>query len=527
MKRIIVAVLLLVASASSFGQSALSQAAKLATIVTVTDPQFSGGAKCNGTHNDLAAIQAAIDTGKSVYFPSGTCYLGTFTSYANEVAVLTITGKSHVRYFGPGILKVTSGDHTVPKILTIDNSHDIDIDLGFEDDGYDDAVEWQGAMAINLLGSAGPVYNINAKVRGTSLIAGLNTGNQAATVPAEIIDGIHLDLTLYNIFYGAQFRESGTRVTGVVQTTDAHRSYFVYGGKHHDVIVKSDYHPVGRPQDVLVKAYIADTEDIRIKYSATRFTALTSPIYIGNQTTGSAVVRDVSIEMHDVSSTNSNSFSAFVEAVDAGGANLTTSTKVVTGLKFSGHMRFVPHVATKFTNATYSKQLTIELQGDVARKMLSPRPVVYGWSGTPMYGLKVPNNIRWLIGDRWHSFQTGLINSAQVEVPLAPNVNTVVPVTMRIIDAPFNSSAHLHRQTTYFTSTDGSGTVTVFGSGNDFLTSNGLTHGETITQGVAAGDSENVGAIKFTFSAWQTTPNGDSGYLHFSWPDQSRYEVAN
>jgi hypothetical protein len=61
---LLIALCTLTAAAQSPG---LSNAFKLADIVNVRDPQWAGGAKCDGTTNDSAAFQAAIDSGKHVY----------------------------------------------------------------------------------------------------------------------------------------------------------------------------------------------------------------------------------------------------------------------------------------------------------------------------------------------------------------------------------------------------------------------------------------------------------------------------
>src|SRR4051812_39504150 len=74
-----------------FAQStSLNNVAKLREITVITDPAFLGGAKCDGTTDDTAAIQAAVNSGaKEVHAPGGTCFTGTITVPSNIVIVGT------------------------------------------------------------------------------------------------------------------------------------------------------------------------------------------------------------------------------------------------------------------------------------------------------------------------------------------------------------------------------------------------------------------------------------------------------
>lgn len=484
------------------------------------------GAVGDGITNDAAAVQAAIDTGKSVYFPEGTYFLGTFSTASTEVAVLTITGKSHVKYYGPGILQVTSGSTCVPKILTIDNSHDIDIDLSFNDTGFDHTILYRGAMAVNLLGTAGPVYNIKAVIRGTNLVVGFNTGNQNATTPANAIYDIKLDLSLSGIIYGALFRNSGDRVTGrIVTKTVYERSYFVYGVRDHIIDVLSDTKPAATGQDILIKVYDGpNTQNIKVKYSCTNFVSATSCVYIGNETTSGKVTRDIDVEINDIDSTNTNTFSAFIQSTTLGVAD-TTTTKVITNLKFSGHCRWPPYIATLFQTTTFSNQLVIEVSGEVERKMTSLRSVFnFDGSGSAMPGLASSNNHRWQFGGKLHSLYAGLINSAVVEIPLAVTESVLVPVEMYIVDSESSGLGYVHKAMTFFAQNN-AGTINVFATATDWSSTNGSLG--TITQGVGSADGTNSNSVKFTFSGWQTAPNGNSGYLCFTYPDLNKSETIN
>jgi hypothetical protein len=490
----------------------------------VTPEDF--GAAGDGVKNDKDAVQAAIDSGKSVYF-ANTYFLGSFGDRTREVTVLTITGKSNVRYSGPGTLKVTSSSTCVPRIIDVDDSHHLTIDLHFTDTGYDGSVTYRGAIAVNLVCAVGDVYGFTAIIRGTKLVAGFNTGNQHATTPAFRAYDLRLDCDLVNVYYGAQFRNCGDRVTGHVRTKMAHRSYFVYGAQDHDMVVMSDDHPLNYPQDVLIKTYDGrDTRNIKVKYSCTNFVSNTACVYIGNETTNGKTTTDIDVECNDVDSTNTNGFSIFVASTTAGVTDSAT-TKVITNLKLSGHCRFIPYVATRFQNTRYRNQLLIELEGDLAAELTSVRSIVDGWGGTPMAGLTSPSFLpRWKIGDKIHVIYTGLINSARVDVPIAPSRRQAVPIEMFLVDTPFRSSGYRHRQTTYVAAGSSSGGApTVLSSVDDFDRTEGRSG--TITQGVAHADADAVAAIRFTFSGWQPAPNGNGGYLRFVYPDEPKDENSH
>jgi hypothetical protein len=84
----------------------LRSADKLGAIITITDPKFAGGAKCDGSTNDTSAIQAAIDAvdstvGGTVMFPrgAGDCVSGNLL--ISDKTGLTLLGSGgQVRWTG-------------------------------------------------------------------------------------------------------------------------------------------------------------------------------------------------------------------------------------------------------------------------------------------------------------------------------------------------------------------------------------------------------------------------------------------
>ena len=276
---------------------------------------------------------------------------------------------------------------------------------------------------------------------------------------------------------------------------------------------------------MLIKTYNGrDTRNIKVKYSCTNFVSNTACVYIGNETTNGKTTTDIDVECNDDDSTNSNGFSVFVASTTAGMTDSTT-TKVITNLKVSGHCRFIPYVATSFQNARYRNQLLIELEGDLARTLTSVPPIVYGWGGTPMAGVTNTSFLpRWKIGDKIHIVYTGPINSARIDVPIGPNTNQVVPVEMFVVDTPSRSSGYLHRQTRYSTAAAAATAraPTVLRDTDDFDWTDG--NPGKVTQGVANGDDDAVAAIRFTFRGWQTAPNG---YIRFVYPDLSSDESSD
>lgn len=97
--------------ALALGQStAASNAAKLAGWVVVTDPAFAGGAKCDGSTDDTAAIQAAIATGKGVDLLGLTCRANNLTMSTNQQEMLSSRGTANLVKNANGPLLTISGD---------------------------------------------------------------------------------------------------------------------------------------------------------------------------------------------------------------------------------------------------------------------------------------------------------------------------------------------------------------------------------------------------------------------------------
>lgn len=91
------------------GSVATTVADKLQQYVSVKD----FGAVGNGVADDTAAIQAALDTGRSVYFPDGTYSVSSRLTVVNP----------NVQIYGPGIIKPSAtwtGIGTTKSVLTID-----------------------------------------------------------------------------------------------------------------------------------------------------------------------------------------------------------------------------------------------------------------------------------------------------------------------------------------------------------------------------------------------------------------------
>lgn len=466
----------------------------------VTPEDF--GAVGNGIAIDIGAVQAAINTGLSVYFPDGIFFLGTFNTAATEVNVLTIIGRSNTRYWGPGILKVTSANTCVPKIIELDNSHDIELDLRFTDSGYDETLTYQGAMCVNLLGTAGPVFNVRAKLNSNGCVVTFNTGNQAATVPANAIYNIELDLNCKNSFYGAQFRNCGDHVHGVVKTETAHRSYFSYGAQHHKIDVFSKNHSNVNPaQDCLIKTYDGrDEQDIEINYKCQGNTSATPPVEIENQTTTGKAVRDVTVTINDSDSTNTNTQSLYIVSRDINGAILATSANIITGLRIGGRMRWVPQFGTAVSGGVINY---VEFFGDVARKLTSPNQLVNGTTypalGNPGFVSNVGWRLRMPDGMTWIVYR-GNDNSAIFDIPLtAADSMGMMKVEVHVYDG-YQATTIWKHELDNIVWTKAAGVATLSSRTVEINTNLGAVG----TINLAA----NAGNMRYTFAGWTAAANG-------------------
>jgi len=206
---------------------------KLYDMVSVTD----FGAKGDGVTNDRAAVQAAFNASKRVYFPSGTYWMGSYSTSENIIDLSALgAGISIITDKSVEFVCQTTGN-VIPRFFYLfANSHFSCGPIRFRDTGYDPLVTWRGAYGFFLESNASTnwgdvtfesIYG-NSMV-GVVAVAGGNASNR--------IRGIHIgQLFSDNCYYGfnAQNQGDGVQIDNLIAFQN-YRPYFVYGVSDHKV----------------------------------------------------------------------------------------------------------------------------------------------------------------------------------------------------------------------------------------------------------------------------------------------------
>jgi hypothetical protein len=264
-------------------------------------------AKGDGVTVDTEAIKAALAVSRLLIFPEGTYNLGDVGSTTPKYGILFVVdgggGAIHFQTVGKVKFVVNTIDPSVPTIFRFLNASSVYFGphVEFEDTGYDPAINWQGAAAINLYADvgSGPLTNVTLpSIKATTLVQAVvtNGGTTESTRVSDVKIGI---LDCDDCYYGFNAQNNGDDVTiGLLKTNRAIRSYFVYGVTGHRVNIDS-VNPRSADADCNVTAYgdVApheglNTSDIKIKYAARDLSEDT--VHVGIHTIGSSRVASVS-----------------------------------------------------------------------------------------------------------------------------------------------------------------------------------------------------------------------------------------
>lgn len=256
---------------------------------TIQDVQIDGagwvsvqsfGALGNGTADDRAAIQAALNTGRSVYFPPGTYFLGTF----DTGAILVPGASGQILWFDGATLKA-NGNNTVfntAAIFNIDGKSNITlVNPRFESNwGVDDDRDVPHAIGLGCV--AGYTRNITiinpvAYKCQTLVQAAKETYNDTFEVEnVDLING-YAD----NCYYGTGWARTGNKVRASYKTLNAHRAYFPNSVHAHHVDVLDEHDgTVASPTTYLTQTLLSagsftgsiaakDLFDIHLRYRTT------------------------------------------------------------------------------------------------------------------------------------------------------------------------------------------------------------------------------------------------------------------
>ena len=206
---------------------------KLRDVVSVKD----FGAVGDGIANDRAAIQAAFNASKSVYFPSGTYYLGAFSTAENIIDLSALGAGISVNCDNGVELVMQTTASVMPRVFYLLNNTNFSCDpIRIRDTGYNPLLTWKGAIGFYLDCGASDNWGdvkIDA-IYGKTLVACVQVtgGNVTNRVRGINIGQLFSD----DCYYGFNALNNGDSVTiDNLVAFQNFRPYFVYGCSDHKV----------------------------------------------------------------------------------------------------------------------------------------------------------------------------------------------------------------------------------------------------------------------------------------------------
>ena len=291
------------------GAVATTVETKLRETVSIKD----FGAVEDGITNDAAAIQLALNTGKSIVV-NGPCFLGT----ANSGNFLTLTANGQCVYFEDGASFIANGTNGVS------NTAAMIANTGFSGCYlYNPKFTSNGSVLTSATRDSPYGYGVvptSANIVGVGIINGygfklqnvLQITTNDVTAP-NTVTGVHLDYVSDTCFYGFGAGGAGDHVTGSITCIDNHRPIIIYGCHNHDYTVNS--HAPNIPTSLLQTASISagiisgesrDTYSIKVRYVASgadrNVSSSRLQLLVAHFTTGGAptpVLRDIDIYYDD------------------------------------------------------------------------------------------------------------------------------------------------------------------------------------------------------------------------------------
>lgn len=218
------------------GSRKRSNSEKLDDIASVKD----FGAIGDGVTNDRAAIQAAFDSGaKKVFFPSGTYWVGSYSS-ADTIIDLSACGAGVSIQTDKSVeLVCQTTANVIPRFFYLFGNTNFSCGpIRFRDTGYDPTVTWKGATGFYLDNNTGATGNWGDltfdSIYGKNLVSVMTIGGGDAT---HRIRGIAIGQFFSDdCYYGfnAQNQGDGVSIANLVSFRN-YRPYFVYGCVDHTV----------------------------------------------------------------------------------------------------------------------------------------------------------------------------------------------------------------------------------------------------------------------------------------------------
>lgn len=292
------------------------------------------GAVGDGVTNDRAAIQAAFNHGKSVYFPSGTYNVGDFLASGERAIDLSglgngisiVTDKS-VEFVG----RTQTGGIPIFFYLK-NNSHFYCGPIRFRDTNYNPADTWSGAAGFVLdcdIASSWGDVTFDA-IYAKTMVAAMQVYGGDST---HRIRGIKIgQLFSDDCYYGfnAANQGDGVCIDNLIAYRN-YRPYFVYGVTDHKVkVFNRDSRSTSGAINISRSSGGLDTKAIDVTYTARDMSSSITHVLVNHIDLLGGVINDVRIHL-DIESSVIYTPVRFVNYTGSGGSETSVASSNVVG----------------------------------------------------------------------------------------------------------------------------------------------------------------------------------------------------
>lgn len=210
---------------------------KLAELVSIKD----FGATGDGTTNDATAIQAALNTGKSVLVPAGQYFLGT----ANSGNFLSITANGQCIIFEDNAEFIANGNNGVTNsasVIANDSFSNVYLYNPYisSNGTSQTTADRDSPYGFGVTCTTATVNNVGIINGHGKLLQGMFQASKSTMDEFEV-NGINVDYYSENCYYGFGLSATGNGVVANINALNAQRPFIIYGCNNVNLVVDANF----------------------------------------------------------------------------------------------------------------------------------------------------------------------------------------------------------------------------------------------------------------------------------------------